>query len=69
MKSFIATYRWDGRCNAFERRARVVVAENEDDALSFLTKTDPDIKNDNWNIEEIDMQYCHVEKVTDIDWN
>lgn len=69
MRSFIATYRWDGRCNAFKHRARVVVSETEEDALLMLVKNDPDIKKDNWSIEEIDTEYCHVENVTDIDWN
>lgn len=69
MKAFIASYRWDGRCNAFERRVRVVIADTEEDALEMLTKNDPDIKKDNWSIEEIDIEYSHVDNIMDIDWN
>jgi hypothetical protein len=69
MRSFIALYRWDGRCNSFERRARVVVAKNEEDVFLCLRKNDPDIKQEDWEIEEINTEYSHVENVTDIDWN
>jgi len=69
MKSFIASYRWDGRCNSFERRVRTVTAETEKDALEMLTKSDPDIKKDDWSIEEIDVEYAHVDKVLDMEWN
>jgi hypothetical protein len=71
MKTFIASYRWDGRCNAFERRVRVVAAESEEEALDLLKKSDPDIKrpSQDWSIEELDTEYAHVEKTLDIDWS
>jgi hypothetical protein len=70
MKPFIASYRYDGRCNSFERRVRVVVAEDEETALKMLSKNDPDIKNGihDWSIEEIDVEYKHVDNILDIDY-
>jgi hypothetical protein len=68
MKPFIASYRYDGRCNSFERRVRVVVAEDEDAALKMLSKNDPDIKSYDWSIEEIDVEYKHVDNILDIDY-
>lgn len=69
IKHFIAIYRWDGRCNAFERRVRVVTADNEKEALELLKKNDPDVKEHDWRIEEIYYESPHVENVLDVDWN
>ena len=68
LKHFIAVYKWDGRCNAFERRVRIVTADDEKSALSLLKKNDPDIKENDWSIEEIYYEDPHVENVLDIDY-
>ena len=54
LKTFIASYYWSGRCQAFESIESVIVAETKQVALGLALENNPDTKAKHWTIEELD---------------
>jgi hypothetical protein len=66
LRIFSAVYRWDGRCNSFERKVRIVTAQDEKEALSLLEKNDPDVNKDRWDLDEIFNDVARVENIIEV---